>query len=431
MRRRSPVYLLVAALALATGLVLDQMAALLTDASPVPSRNAATAGPAERLVGAFYDAVDAAFRGGQGSDLDRLLAPDFVEHGGPATLPPSRAGLLRHLRALAVAFPALRLREEDAFAHGDLVVARVGVAGADRGAFLGLTLPDPPPPWGAVDVFRVAAGAIAEHWGGDAAAPLLEPLGAWPFTIPPVPLQTLALTRTALATGARVGLGSGLGPAAAYVEAGRVAVAVFPSAPTPARLWRAGAADENAPPTAVSPGAEASLGPGDVLLLPQGTGGTATAEGGTAATLLTVGLDRSPGRIGPATAAGAVPAIAASPVAAPGIAIADLAGSLPVALPGGPGRLGLGRVTLAPGAALPIRAPGVALLAVEAGSLALANAAGVVWSRRSVDGTVTTATDGTRTAGDAVVVEAGAGIEVRSVGDAPLVLLVATIAPGP
>src|SRR5262245_36163825 len=153
MRRRSPVYLFAAALALATGLTLHQLGALLMAAPPPSDPAAANAQPMERLVGAFYDAVNDAFRGGDTGELDRLLAPDFVEHSGPANLPPTGAGLREHLNALAVTYPTLRLRERDAYSHGDLVVAHVAIDGARQGTFLGLPLADTPPAWGAVDVF--------------------------------------------------------------------------------------------------------------------------------------------------------------------------------------------------------------------------------------------------------------------------------------
>jgi predicted SnoaL-like aldol condensation-catalyzing enzyme len=427
MRRRSPVCLVAAALALATGLVLYQMGALLSEASPTPAP-AANARPAERLVGAFYDAVDEALRGGQSAALDRLLAPAFVDHGGHPDLPPTRAGFLRHLRALAATFPALRLREGDTFAHGDLVVAHVTIDGTGQGTFLGLPLADAPPPWGAVDVFRIADGALAEHWGGDAAAPGLDPFGQWPFAIPPVALQTLALTRTSLDAGDSAGLGSPLGPEAVFVEAGRLAVAIAPGTAGPARLWRAADADADVSPTAEAPGAAAVLAAGDLLLVPQGVGATAGAEGGGPATYLSVGLHRPAGPTGPAPAT-TPPAAAPSPPATPGEVVADLAGSLPVALPGGPARLGLGRVALAPGAALPVRAPGVAVVVVEEGSLALADTAGVVWSRHAADGGVTTATGGVLTPGDAIVVEAGAGGDLRNAGNGPLALPVLTLTP--
>ncbi|HEY7030623.1 MAG TPA: ester cyclase [Thermomicrobiales bacterium] len=424
MRTRPHVCLFVAALAFATGLVLQSLAALLTEASPMPDHETATAGSEVRLVGAFYDAVDAAFGSGQTADLDPLLAPGFVEHGGPPDLPPTGAGLRQHLHALAATYPTLRLRERDAFARGDLVVARVVVAGAERGGFLGL-LADLPPPWGAVDVFRIADGAIAEHWGGDAAAPGLDPFGQWPFDVTSVALLTPALTRTRLDAGPSFGLGTDLGPEAVFAEAGRLAVAVA-SAADPVRLWRA--TDAGAPPTSLAPGMAAVLTPGDLLLVPQGARATAIADGGAPATFLGVGLRQPAGETRLSPAALTPPAVP-GPNATPGVAIADLAGTLSVAVPSGPARLGLGRATLVPGAALPIRAPGIAVLEVEAGALGLTDTAGVVWTRSAADGAVTTATDGTRTTGDAIVVEPGATTELHNAGDGPLVLLVATITP--
>jgi predicted ester cyclase len=421
MRRRSPV-LLAAVLALATGLVVYQLGALLTEASPTPAHEAADAGPEEHLVGTFYDAVDEAIRSGQSADLDRLLAPDFVDHGGPPDLPPTAAGFRQHLRALAVTFPALRLRQSDAYAHGDLVVAHVAIDDAGQGTFLGLPLAGLPPPWGTVDVFRVAAGAIAEHWGGDATAPVLNPSGQWPLGNLSVAFQTAAMTRTVVAAGTDLELGTILGPEAVYAETGRLAVAIAPAA-TPAQLWRAGDAGATDAGAALAPGTATVLAPGDLLLLPQVGKATAHPEGGVPATFLTVGSQRLAGRTWP------LPATAA-PAATPGVVVTDLAGSLPAALSGGPARLGLGRATLAPGAVLPVRADGIAVVAVEAGVLGLAKTAGLVWTRRAEDGAVTTATGGIRTAGDAVVVEAGAGGELRNAGDVRLVLLVATISPG-
>src|SRR5262245_34768826 len=99
-----PILPIAIVLALATGLVLFQLGALLTDASLTPDHQAAADRPAERLVGAFYDAVDETLRGGRPAALDRLLAPDFVDHGGPPDLPPTRAGLRQHLNALGATF---------------------------------------------------------------------------------------------------------------------------------------------------------------------------------------------------------------------------------------------------------------------------------------------------------------------------------------
>jgi mannose-6-phosphate isomerase-like protein (cupin superfamily) len=302
-------------------------------------------------------------------------------------------------------------------------------------AFRRLPLPGSPPPWGGVDLFRIAAGAVAEHWGGRAHAPLLEPLQQAPLDVPPTAAQTLALTRTTVAPGGSLAAWIGRGTEVRYLETGTLTVAVISGATGPARHWRSSPPGSADPPDAVVTGSETALAPGDVLLVPAGTWVTTRNDGGAAATFLAVALHRPGGAGGAAPAS--MPPIAipiatpvATPVAIPAVGTTDLMGNVPTKLPGGPAVLGFGRATLAPGGTFPVAAPGAALLAVEAGELSVAIAAGTVWRRHGADGTIATTSRRLLEAGDAVLVEPGADTEVRNAGDGPLVLLVVTLTPG-
>jgi predicted ester cyclase len=416
-RRRSPVLLVVCLLALATGLTFLGLGESLTSV-PLARNGARGAGDAQAaLVRGFYDGVNATLRSGQPTDLDRLLAADFVEHGGPPGLAPNRTGLVRQLLALHATFPTMQLLAQDVLSEGDVVVAHVRVDGVAPGAFLGLRLADQRAAWGDVDVFRIAGGTIAEHWGGQEDAPFFEPLREAQLDLHFADWMTIALVRTIAAPGASQPLWAALGPQLLYLETGQLTVAVSAGAGGQSMRWRAPSPSGAGMRDVVAPPGTTTLAAGDLLLLPTGSKATATNDADASTTFLAIAL-RAPGD-----------SSASEPAATPDVTTVDLAGRMPATLPSGPAQVGLGRVTLAPGASLRVHAPGVALLAVEAGSMSLAISDGTAWSRHGADGAITTDSDGTLRAGDAILFEPGAAGEVRSVGDAPLVLLVVTITP--
>jgi mannose-6-phosphate isomerase-like protein (cupin superfamily) len=164
------------------------------------------------------------------------------------------------------------------------------------------------------------------------------------------------------------------------------------------------------------------LTPGELFLLPERTLATIRNNDGPPATFLVIALRKPGGSSG------------LQPVVRPGadkpaVTATEVAGSLLTTWPSGPAVLGLGRATIAPGASFPVATPGAALFVVEAGTLSLARADGTVWSRRSADGAITTATDGILRPGDAVTLGPGASCDLRNAGTTPLVLLAVTITP--
>jgi predicted SnoaL-like aldol condensation-catalyzing enzyme len=116
-----------------------------------------------RLVERLFAAVAA----GDPSAIDELVAPDYVQH--QPGVPPGREGLKQLVASIGAAGgPPLRVLHT--IAAGDLVVIHAVVPGADPTAAPAVEL---------MDLFRVAGGRVAEHWGtaNVAAAPTASPAG--------------------------------------------------------------------------------------------------------------------------------------------------------------------------------------------------------------------------------------------------------------
>jgi steroid delta-isomerase-like uncharacterized protein len=116
----------------------------------------------EALVRAYFDEV---WSGGRVDALDRLLAPDYVNHtpsfGHP---PPGPEGLKPIVEAIRAAFPDLHYVIEDVIATPTHVVARVRMQGTQTGPLFGA------PPTGRridvrqINIERIEHGRIVEHW---------------------------------------------------------------------------------------------------------------------------------------------------------------------------------------------------------------------------------------------------------------------------
>jgi steroid delta-isomerase-like uncharacterized protein len=108
--------------------------------------------------------MEAIFSGHDIEAIDRLLAPDFVDHDPWEGRPPTREGWKAGTIAFLAAFPDLRCEIDDLIAEGDKVVVRNRLMGTHRGEFVG-------PPTGrwvefrSVDTVRVRDGRVVEHWG--------------------------------------------------------------------------------------------------------------------------------------------------------------------------------------------------------------------------------------------------------------------------
>jgi steroid delta-isomerase-like uncharacterized protein len=118
-----------------------------------------------------------------GSDLaqiDELVTPDFVSHSAPPGLPGGPAGVKQWAGIFHTAFPDIYSVVDDVIAEGDRVVERFHSGGTHRGEFFGI------PPTGrsgeisGINIFRIAGGRIAEHWGNSDDLGLMQQLGIIP-----------------------------------------------------------------------------------------------------------------------------------------------------------------------------------------------------------------------------------------------------------
>lgn len=110
-----------------------------------PSAAVSTAANLE-LVGRLVAAISA----GDPSEIDELLSPDYEQH--QPGVPPGREGFKQFIAALG----ATPLQVLHAIAQGDLVMAHSIIPGA---------APSDPPALELIDLFRIAGGQVAEHWG--------------------------------------------------------------------------------------------------------------------------------------------------------------------------------------------------------------------------------------------------------------------------
>lgn len=120
------------------------------------------------------------FRQGHLDAIDELLAEDFVEHDPPPGLAPDREGVKEFFRGLQAGFTDQVYTVHDQIADGDRVVERWTLTGTHAGQWLGI------PPTGkrvmvtCIDISRLEAGRIVEHWSQADLLGLFEQLGAFP-----------------------------------------------------------------------------------------------------------------------------------------------------------------------------------------------------------------------------------------------------------
>src|SRR5262249_3273799 len=137
---------------------------------------------------------------------------------------PTRAGLVRYLRSLHATVPSVRLTLLGVTAQNDRGVAQVRAAGQD-GVFLGIPVASAGV-WGTIDVFRIEADRIAEHWADAGGQSVLEPLAeaAVRFDLPT--WTTLTLARRTYAPLGQTADALSDGPAIFWVETGSLVAEV-------------------------------------------------------------------------------------------------------------------------------------------------------------------------------------------------------------
>lgn len=114
------------------------------------------------------------------SVAEELLADDFVDHSPFGPLSPDRDGVLALFGMLFAAFPDLRAEIHQQFADGDNVITRKTFYGTHRGDFMGISPSGTEVSFDVIDIVRVRAGKMAEHWNVVDAMALMTQLGAIP-----------------------------------------------------------------------------------------------------------------------------------------------------------------------------------------------------------------------------------------------------------
>src|ERR671910_148433 len=97
--------------------------------------------------------------------LDKLLAPDFVDHSLQADQEPGGEGFMRSVAGEPAIFSKVRANIEDQAAEGDKVITRLTMRRIhDRGEFLGVAPSGMEIRTSAIIIHRVFGGEIVEEW---------------------------------------------------------------------------------------------------------------------------------------------------------------------------------------------------------------------------------------------------------------------------
>ena len=118
---------------------------------------------------------------GDESVVDELFARDFVDHNpqGP-NIPPGPEGVKQLFAGRRAAFPDMIVTVEDQVAEGDIVVNRLTVTGTHQGEFMGIPATGKSISMGAIGIFRIEDGKIAERWGQSDLIGMMQQLGVVP-----------------------------------------------------------------------------------------------------------------------------------------------------------------------------------------------------------------------------------------------------------
>jgi predicted ester cyclase len=123
----------------------------------------------KRLVDAINLADDRALRG--------LLHDDFVDHTPNPQQGTGREAFVNKIGQLRAAFPNLRLRVEHVVAEGDRVTFLWTLTGTNDGPFADQDPTGIDVEFAGMNLERVSAGSIVEHWSIHDALSLFHQLG--------------------------------------------------------------------------------------------------------------------------------------------------------------------------------------------------------------------------------------------------------------
>jgi predicted ester cyclase len=129
---------------------------------------AATLTPQVAANQAILDRYVEAFNRHDPGGFQDIVATDYIQHNGRAG--PGLAGLQSTLSGYFQSFPDFHMTIEDRIITADKIVARLTLTAIhSQPVQLAPNIPPFPPTgkklvWGAIDIWRVAGGKLAEHW---------------------------------------------------------------------------------------------------------------------------------------------------------------------------------------------------------------------------------------------------------------------------
>lgn len=437
--RKPAVYVLTSVLAAFTGLALWGTAMTFGAAGVADPRPAAT----ETVVRAFYFAVNETIRSGDPAPLAEVVADELVVHGPAAAVVPDRAGLERYLASLHATSPDAEIQVEQVVVAGDQAIAYLAVHGGEQADVAGIPLAGRRAVWGTVDALRVVGHRVVEHWPGAGDLALMEPVQEFAPDPALAGEQALVLDRVILPPAARFESPGNGDVRLVYVESGAVEHTAMATEMPAASFNRAAIlAYPPAGPPPSAPAPTGTLAAGDFVAVSSWTNTALRNTDVASASLLIVSVTQPdgngrlpssiipyrPDRPQPPDAVGG--GIGQNRTFDDGAVLQPLAGGVVTTMPEGPAVVAIGRMTLAPGAALPaFETAGPLLLTVDRGALGLSAAGDMAWVNRGVRGWSTHMEHGEVRSGHGAFLHAGTAVALQAHGSEPVVVTVVSVLP--
>ncbi len=120
------------------------------------------------------------FNKGELNSVVKLSAPDFVYHGAPPGVPPTREGWKQLLAMFRAAFPDIHFDIKHLIAEGDLAIVRFTGNGTHQGELMGVPATGREVAFSGVVILRFANGKMVERWEQFDMMGMMMQLGAIP-----------------------------------------------------------------------------------------------------------------------------------------------------------------------------------------------------------------------------------------------------------
>jgi predicted ester cyclase len=116
----------------------------------------------KQIVRAFIEQV---VNTGNLEAMDALVAEDIIDHNNEPGSPQGIAVYKEHLSAVLYTYGEFHLAIEDQFADREYVITRITATGIHQNEWLGLQPTGDRITLTGINIDRVRAGKITEHWG--------------------------------------------------------------------------------------------------------------------------------------------------------------------------------------------------------------------------------------------------------------------------